>query len=96
MAVLGPHGAAPWIEVDGKSAALAYVAAGLGVAFISAVASQIPARAGVALRDVTASFSPVSFWLIWREGRALPPSHLFFVDQLRAFRASRGLRRAGR
>jgi len=83
MAVLGPHGSAPWIEVDGKAAALAYVAAGLGIAFVSAVASQTPAHAGVALRDVTASFGPVSFWLIWREGRALPPTHLHFLERLR-------------
>jgi DNA-binding transcriptional LysR family regulator len=68
MAVLGPHGAAPWIEVDGKTAALSYVAAGLGIAFVSVVASQRPARAGVVLRDVTASFGPVAFWLIWAGG----------------------------
>jgi len=89
MAVLGPHGGAPWIEVDGKAAALAYVAAGLGVAFVSAVASQKPMRTGVALRDVTASFGAVSFWLIWREGAALPGVHRHFVDELR-LAASRG------
>ena len=84
MAVLGPHGAVPWIEVDGKAAALAYVAAGLGIAFVSAVASQKPTRTGVALRDVTASFGAVSFWLIWREGPALQGAHQRFVDELRA------------
>lgn len=89
MAVLGPHGGAPWIEVDGKAAALAYVAAGLGIAFVSAVASQKPMRTGVALRDVTASFGPVSFWLIWPEGAALPGLHRRFVDELRVA-ASRG------
>lgn len=83
MAVLGPYGAAPWLEVDRKAAALAYVAAGLGVAFVSAVAWQRPERAGVALRDVTAAFGPVSFWLIWRQGAALPPSHRQFVEELR-------------
>lgn len=83
MAVLGPHGGAPWIEVDGKAAALAYVAAGLGIAFVSAVASQKPMRTGVALRDVTASFGAVSFWLIWRDGAALPGVHRRFVDELR-------------
>jgi len=82
MAVLGPHGSTPWLEVDGKAAALAYVAAGLGIAFVSAVASQTPARVGVVLRDVTASFGPVSFWLIWKEGRALSPSHRHFVAHL--------------
>ena len=89
MAVLGPHGGAPWIEVDGKAAALAYVAAGLGIAFVSAVASQKPVRAGVALSDVTASFGPVSFWLIWREGAGLHGVHQRFVEELRAA-ASRG------
>jgi DNA-binding transcriptional LysR family regulator len=89
MTVLGPHGAAPWIEVDGKAAALAYVAAGLGIGFVSAIASQKPARAGVTLRDVTASFGPVSFWLIWPEGVALPGVQRRFVDELR-LAASRG------
>lgn len=89
MAVLGPHGGAPWIEVDGKAAALAYVAADLGIAFVSAVASQKPVRAGVTLRDVTASFGPVSFWLIWAEGAALPEVHRRFVEELR-LAASRG------
>jgi DNA-binding transcriptional LysR family regulator len=84
MAVLGPHGAAPWIEVDGKAAALAYAAAGLGIAFVSAVASHKPMRSGIALRDVTSSFGPVSFWLIWREGAALTPVQRRFVEELRA------------
>jgi DNA-binding transcriptional LysR family regulator len=84
LAVLGPYGAIPWIEVDGKAAALAYVAANLGIAFISAVASHRPERPGVALRDVTASFAPVSFWLIWREAAAQPPVHRRFVDELRS------------
>jgi DNA-binding transcriptional LysR family regulator len=83
MAVLGPLGAAPWIEVDGKAAALAYAAAGLGLAFVSAVASQKPERTGVVLRDVTAHFEPASFWLVWREGMALPPLHRRFVDEMR-------------
>ena len=68
MAVLGPLGAVPWLEVDGKAAALAYVAAGLGVAFVSALADQRPARRSVVLRDVTPAFGAVSFWLIWRPG----------------------------
>lgn len=84
MAVLGPVGSAPWIEVDGKGAALAYVAAGLGVAFISAVASERPDRPGVALRDVTTHFEAIAFWLVWREGAALPPVHRRFLSELRA------------
>ena len=89
MAVLGPHGGAPWIEVDGNAAALAYVTAGLGIAFVSAVAAQNPMRAGVALRHVTTSFGPVSFWLIWRGGAALQGVHERFLEELRAA-ASRG------
>lgn len=84
MAVLGPHGAAPWIEVDGRSAALAYVAAGLGIAFVSALANQRPERADVVLRDVTSSFGPVSFWLIWRSGTVLSRAHQRFVDEVAA------------
>ena len=84
MAVLGPLGAAPWIEVDGKAAALAYVAAGLGIAFVSAVASEKPERRAVALRDVTAHFEPIAFWLVWREGAALPHVHRRFMAELRA------------
>ena len=76
--------AAPWIEVDGKSAALAYVAAGLGIAFVSAVASERPERKGVVLRDVTAHFEPIAFWLVWREGAALPPVHRQLMSELRA------------
>jgi DNA-binding transcriptional LysR family regulator len=95
MAVLGPLGAAPWIEVDGKSAALAYVAAGLGIAFVSAVASSRPERTGVVLREVTAHFEPVSFWLIWREGAALPPMQRRFVGELRATAGRAGVAEAG-
>ena len=84
MAVLGPLGATPWLEVDGKAAALAYVAAGLGIAFVSALADQRPERPLVAFRDVTPSFGPVSFWLIWRAGAALPPAYARFVEALTA------------
>jgi len=82
MAVLGPLGATPWLEADGKAAALAYVAAGLGIAFVSALADQRPERRSVALRDVTASFGPVSFWVIWRPGGVLPAAHESFVAAL--------------
>jgi DNA-binding transcriptional LysR family regulator len=82
MSVLGPHGASPWLEVDGKSAALAYVAAGLGIAFVSAVAWVQPEREGVVARDVTAHFEPTSFWLVWREGAALGAMQRRFVDEL--------------
>jgi len=69
MEVLAPLGAAPWIAVDGKATALAYVAAGLGVAFVSALEPAVPAREGVAVRDVTEWFPPTSFWLVSRDGR---------------------------
>jgi DNA-binding transcriptional LysR family regulator len=87
MAVLGPLGGAPWIEVDGKTAALAYVAAGLGIAFVSAIASTTLHRKGVVLRDVSTHFAPVSFWLVWRERAALPAMHRRFVAELRGTRA---------
>ncbi len=64
--VLSPLGAAPWIDVQGKAAALAYVAEGLGIAFVSALHSQLPSHRGVVVRDVTALFPPASFWLVWR------------------------------
>lgn len=64
MDVMGPLGARPWIEVDGKSAALGYVAAGLGIAFVSALDSQTPHHRGVSFTDVTPRFSAVSFWLL--------------------------------
>lgn len=64
LEVLGPLGAAPWIEVDGKAAALAYVAEELGIAFVSALAGQLPQRKGVTLIDVTSSFPPLGFWLV--------------------------------
>lgn len=94
MAVLGPHGGTAWIEVDGKAAALAYVTARLGIAFVSAVASQKPARAGVALRDVTASFGTVSFWLIWPQGAALDGVRRRFVSELRAAATPTGGRKS--
>lgn len=81
LAVLGPLGAAPWIEVDGKAPALSYVAAGLGIAFVSALEPQKPERRGVVARDVTAWFAPTTFWLLWHGGRAtLPPWGRRFVE----------------
>ena len=65
MEVMGPLGASPWIEVDGKMAALSYVAEGLGVAFVSVLAEQKLAHTGVTLVDVSASFPSVAFWLVW-------------------------------
>ncbi|CAN5917372.1 hypothetical protein BH11MYX4_BH11MYX4_62440 [soil metagenome] len=38
----------------------------------------------MAFRDVTPSFGPVSFWLIWRAGVALPPAYARFVEALTA------------
>lgn len=65
MSVLGPLGASPWIEVDRKAAALAYVGAGLGVGFISRVTDQAPPKhKNVVMRDVTSMFPRTSFWLI--------------------------------
>ena len=75
--VLEPSGVAPWIEVQGKTAALAYVAEGLGVAFVSALAGQTPAHRGVVMRDVTSLFSPASFWLVWRKAELAPWERAF-------------------
>jgi DNA-binding transcriptional LysR family regulator len=86
MHVLAPHGAVPWIEVDGKTAALAYVAAGLGVAFVSLLAGQIPERRGVVVRDVTSLFPRVSFWLVWPEHVRLDGFRKTFVDRVAALR----------
>lgn len=81
LAVLGPLGASPWIEVDGKAPALSYVAAGLGVAFVSALEPQRPERAGVVARDVTSWFAPTTFWLVWHGAKSgLPAWAGRFVD----------------
>lgn len=80
--VLEPLGATPWIEVQGKAAALAYVAEGLGIAFVSALEGQVPSHRGVHLRDVTALFSPASFWLVWRKPALSAWEHAF-VAQVR-------------
>jgi DNA-binding transcriptional LysR family regulator len=82
MLVLAPHGAVPWIEVDGKTAALAYVAVGLGIAFVSLLAGQVPERRGVVVRDVTSLFPRVSFWLVWPEHMRLQGFRKTFVDRV--------------
>lgn len=81
--VLAPLGAVPWIEVQGKAATLAYVAEGLGIAFVSALEGQLPSHRGVLLRDVTALFPPASFWIVWRKP-TLAPWELAFVLALRS------------
>jgi len=71
MSVLGPLGASPWIEVDRKAAALAYVGAGLGVGFVSRVSDQAPPKhRNVVMRDVTSLFPKTFFWLISQPGKA--------------------------
>jgi DNA-binding transcriptional LysR family regulator len=87
LAVLGPLGAAPWIEVDGKAAALGYVAAGLGVAFVSLLAGQAPSRPGVTVRDVTTLFPRVSFWLVWPPHATVGGFRETFVAAIVAARA---------
>ncbi len=86
MAVLGPRGASPWIEVDGKTAALAYVAAGLGIAFVSLLAGQKPERRNVVVRDVTPLFPRVAFWLVWAEHVRLEGFRATFVERVVALR----------
>jgi DNA-binding transcriptional LysR family regulator len=89
MEVMGPLGAAPWIEVDGKSAALSYVAEGLGVAFVSVLATQRFEQRGVVLVDVTASFPQVAFWLVWPARAKLVAWKKTFVDSLTRTSSSR-------
>lgn len=82
MEVLRPHGGAPWVEVDGKTAALRYVAAGLGIAFVSLLEGQEPSHPRVSVRDVTSHFPPVSFHLVWPKGRELRGFERTFADEL--------------
>lgn len=82
MDVLRPHGGAPWVEVDGKTAALRYVAAGLGIAFISLLEGQEPSQPRVVVRDVTSHFPPVSFHLVWPRGRELDGYRRTFAETL--------------
>lgn len=64
LETLRPHGGASWIEVDGNTAALRYVAAGLGIAFVSLLEGQEPTHPKVSVRNVTAHFAPVAFHLL--------------------------------
>ena len=87
LGVLAPLGAAPWIEVDGKAAALGYVAAELGVAFVSLLAGQVPSPPGVVVRDVTNLFPRVAFWLVWPEHTELTGFRRSFVEAISASRS---------
>jgi DNA-binding transcriptional LysR family regulator len=82
MDVLRPHGGTPWVEVDGKTAALRYVAAGLGIAFVSLLEGQEPSHPRVVVRDVTAHFPAVAFHLVWTRGRDLTGYRRTFADEL--------------
>ena len=80
--VLAPLGATPWIDVQGKAAALAYVAEGLGIAFVSALQQgDPPSHRGVVMRNVTSLFPPASFWLVWR-ARVLSTSESTFIAEV--------------
>ena len=84
MRVLEPLGAEIAVEVDGKATALAYVGAGLGIAFLSAIGKKPPkARRGVVLRDVTKLFAPARFWLVYSKARRLARWETSFLDALR-------------
>lgn len=82
METLRPQGVEPWIEVDGKAAALRYVAAGLGIAFVSLLEGQEPSHPRVVVRDVTAHFAAVAFHLVWPRGRELEGFRRTFADAL--------------
>jgi DNA-binding transcriptional LysR family regulator len=73
MSVLEPLGASVQIEVEGRAAALRYVAMGLGVAFLSLVPGHRVEASGLVLREVTRHFRTAYFWALWRRGRRLRP-----------------------
>lgn len=88
MSRLAPLGAQVRVEVDGRSAALAYVSAGVGATFVSLLPGhQVEARGAVAY-DVTSAFPRARFWVTARPERRAEPLVTLTVDALvRAARA---------
>jgi DNA-binding transcriptional LysR family regulator len=84
MKVLGPLGAVARIEVESRAIALRYVELGMGIAFVSVLPGARVEAPGVVLKDVTRLFEGVSFWAVWKEGRALTPWEKEAVARLRA------------
>lgn len=70
---LRPYGASIRAEVDGRSAALAYVRAGVGATFISLLPGHAVDRARVFSHDVTALFERSAFYAIATKQRWSSP-----------------------
>jgi DNA-binding transcriptional LysR family regulator len=68
MNKLAEHGATIRVEVEGRSAALEYVRAGIGATFLSLLPGHAIDTRKVHVRDVTALFSRSRFWVIRRAG----------------------------
>lgn len=85
---LAPHGAAIRVEVEGRSAALEYVRAGIGATFLSLLPGHSVDARGVRAVDVTGLFDRSRFWVIGRKDRWSDPTVRAVVEQLRAKRIS--------
>lgn len=82
MSRLAPLGADVRVEVDGRSAALAYVSAGVGATFVSLLPGhEVETRSAVAY-DVTATFPRTRFWVIARAERRADPLVALTFDSL--------------
>jgi DNA-binding transcriptional LysR family regulator len=66
---LGPHGASIRVEVDGRSAALAYVRAGAGATFLSLLPGHSLEVTRVKAHDVSFLFDPSGFYVITTKQR---------------------------
>jgi DNA-binding transcriptional LysR family regulator len=88
MERLAPFGASIRVEVEGRSAALAYVEAGVGATFVSLLPGHRPAarddgRAGIRCHDVTALFGRARFFVVGRPDRFQDPLVASVVQLIR-------------
>lgn len=79
---LGPRGATIRVEIDGKSAALEYVRAGLGATFLSLLPGHALKAPGVWACDVSALFGASRFYVIGRRDRWHDPVVSAVVSRL--------------
>lgn len=82
MERLSPLGATIRVEVESRSAALAYVRAGVGATFVSLLPGHAVDRAGTVWRDVTALFERSAFYVIATKQRWASPSVAAVVAEL--------------
>jgi DNA-binding transcriptional LysR family regulator len=82
MERLGSLGAAIRVEVESRSAALAYVRAGVGATFVSLLPGHAVDRTGTVWRDVTALFARSAFYVIGTKQRWASPSVADVVAEL--------------